>query len=311
MSGTPAVPGNSLETLPDCATVPVTSLVAELGEKRMGGRIAQGQDPVLRPVFGKFHGVARGVLTVDPALPPDLSIGFLRAAKEKKGLAAWVRFSSDVLPDRLDLRRTAGVGIKLFGVPGPKLMEQESRADPQDLVLQNQDIFFVDTARNMCEFQQDPVAYRRDHPVTHRILREKRKPEESVLTATYWGVLLYAFGTDRHVKYKLVPAGCAQGDPHATPAAENSFLRGDLQYRPAADEVAFDLLLQFRTDPDSMPLDRATVRWGEIAERPGEGGEADPAPAGRHGPRPGGLRGQLHLQPLAQPARAPTGRQPR
>ncbi|AZQ69832.1 hypothetical protein EKH77_00070 [Streptomyces luteoverticillatus] len=53
MSGTPAVPGNSLETLPDCATVPVTSLAAELGEKRMGGRIAQGQDPVLRPDFSK------------------------------------------------------------------------------------------------------------------------------------------------------------------------------------------------------------------------------------------------------------------
>ncbi|MEU1827265.1 MULTISPECIES: hypothetical protein [Streptomyces] len=117
MSGTPAVPGNSLETLPDCATVPVTSLVAELGEKRMGGRIAQGQDPVLRPVFGKFHGVARGVLTVDPALPPDLSIGFLRAAKEQKSLAAWVRFSSDVLPDRLDLRRTAGVGSNCSGCP--------------------------------------------------------------------------------------------------------------------------------------------------------------------------------------------------
>ncbi|MFF4219218.1 LodA/GoxA family CTQ-dependent oxidase [Streptomyces nondiastaticus] len=269
MSGTSAVPGGSPEALPDCATDPVTSLVAEFVDKRMGGRIAQGQDPVLRPVFVKFHGAARGVLTVDPALPPDLSIGFLRAAKEQKGLTAWVRFSSDVLPDRPDLRRTAGAGIKLFGVPGQKLLEQESRADTQDLVLQNHDVFFVDTARDMCEFQQDPVAYRRDHPVTDRILREMRKPEESVLTATYWGVLPYAFGTDRHVKYKLVPAGCAQGDPQATPADENpSFLRGDLHYRLAAGEAAFDLLLQFRTDPDNMPLDRATVRWEESLSAP-------------------------------------------
>ncbi|MCC3773322.1 hypothetical protein [Streptomyces sp. UNOB3_S3] len=186
MSGTSAAPGNSPDPLPDCATDPITSLVAELVDKRMGGRIAQGQDPVLRPVFVKFHGVACGVLTVAPDLPPDLSIGFLRAAKEQKGLAAWVRFSSDVLPDRPDLRR-----------------------------------------------------------------------------------------------------------------------RGDLQYRLASGEDAFDLLLQFRTDPDSMPLDRAL---GRISERPGEGGEADPAPAGRHGLRPGGLRGQLRLQPLAQPARAPAGR---
>ncbi|WP_317440955.1 LodA/GoxA family CTQ-dependent oxidase [Streptomyces collinus] len=269
MNGTSAVPEDSPGALPDCATDPVAGLVAEFVDRRMGGRISQGQDPVLRPVFVKFHGVARGALTVDPALPPDLCIGFLRSAREQGGLTAWVRFSSDVLPDRPDLRRTAGVGIKLFGVPGPKMLERESRADTQDLILQNHDVFFVDTARDMCEFERNPVAYRRDHPVTDRILREMRKPEESVLTATYWGVLPYAFGPDRYVKYKLVPAGCAPGDPHATPPDENpSFVRADLHHRLAAGEAAFDLLLQFRTDPDGMPLDRATVRWDESLSAP-------------------------------------------
>ncbi|MGK5544292.1 LodA/GoxA family CTQ-dependent oxidase [Streptomyces sp. URMC 127] len=269
MSGTSAVPGDSPEALPGCAADPVAPLVAEFVDKRMGSRIAQGQDPVLRPVFVKCHGAARGVLTVDPALPPELCIGFLRAAEQRQGLTAWVRFSSDVLPDRPDLRRTVGVGIKLFGVPGPKLLEQDSRAGTQDLILQNHDVFFVDTARDMCEFQQDPVAYRNDHPLTDRILREMRKPEESVLTATYWGVLPYAFGADRHVKYKLVPGGCPDGDPQAAPPDENpSFFRGDLRHRLAAGEAVFDLMLQFRTDPDAMPLDRATVRWEESLSAP-------------------------------------------
>lgn len=270
MTGTSATFGNAPEALPDCATEPVAGLLAEFVEKRMGERISQGQDPVLRPVFVKFHGAARGVLTVAPDLPPDLCIGFLKAAKEQEGgLTAWVRFSSDTLPDRPDLRRTAGVGIKLFGVPGPKLLAQESRADTQDLLLQNHDVFFVDTARDMCEFEQDPVGYRRDHPVTDQILKDMRKPEDSALTATYWSGLPYTFGPDRYVKYKLVPAGCSPGDPQAAPPDEDpSFLRGDLHHRLAAGEAAFDLLLQFRADPDRMPLDRATVRWEESESAP-------------------------------------------
>jgi hypothetical protein len=58
--------------------------------KRMGGRIAQGQDPVhpvlrpvfgkyhgvLRPVFGKYHGAARGVRPSGPVarVPADMHL---------------------------------------------------------------------------------------------------------------------------------------------------------------------------------------------------------------------------------------------
>ena len=270
MTGTPDPNRNSPEALPDCATEPIAGIVAEFVGERMGERIAQGQDPALRPVFVKYHGAARGVLTVAPDLPPDLRTGFLRAAHgQEGGLTAWVRFSSDTLPDRTDFRRTIGMGIKLFGVSGPKLLEEEGQADTQDLVVQNHDVFFVDTARDMCEFQQDPVAYQNAHPLTRRILEQMRKPEESTLRATYWGVLPYAFGPDRYVKYKLVPVGCAPGDPRATPPDEDpSFLRGDLRHRLSVGEAAFDLMLQFRADPDRMPLDRATVRWEEAQSAP-------------------------------------------
>lgn len=270
MSGTADQPQNSSRPLADCAAEPIAGIVAEFVDKRMGQRISQGQDPVLRPVFVKYHGTARGVLTVAPDLPPDLCIGFLKAARDQQdGLTAWVRFSSDILPDRPDFRRTLGMGIKLFGVPGPKLLEDEGQTDTQDLILQNHDVFFVDTARDMCEFQQDPVAYQNAHPETRSILLAMRKPEESTLTARYWGVLPYAFGADRHVKYVLAPVSCPPGDPQAAPPDEDpSFMRGDLRHRLAAGEAAFDLMVQFRTDPDRMPLDRATVRWEESLSAP-------------------------------------------
>ncbi|MEU1674599.1 LodA/GoxA family CTQ-dependent oxidase [Streptomyces roseifaciens] len=260
--------------LPDCAADPVSALRSMFVDVVQGDRIAR-QDTVLRPVFLKAHGTAHGLLTVDPALPDDLRIGFLKAAAEGTGLPAWVRFSSDTLPNRPDLRTTLGIGIKLFGVPGPKVLEAESEADTQDLLLQNHDVFFVDTARDMCEFtragviEHDYESYLRDHPVTRAVLDAMAKPEDSVLTAAYWSVLPYAFGAGRHVKYKLVPTGCASGNPQATPHDEDpSFLRGDLRHRLAAAEASFDLMLQFATDDEHTPLDRATVRWEEAVSAP-------------------------------------------
>ncbi|WP_411108866.1 LodA/GoxA family CTQ-dependent oxidase [Streptomyces sp. c-19] len=270
MTGTPTPHRNVSGASTGCAGEPIAGILAEFVGERMGSRIAQGQDPVLRPVFVKYHGAARGVLTVDPDLPVELRVGFLKSAQEREGgLTAWVRFSSDTLPDRTGFRRTVGMGIKLFGVPGAKLLEDEGQADTQDLVVQNHDVFFVDTAQDFCEFQQDPVAYQDAHPLTRLILQEMRKHEESTLKATYWGVLPYAFGSDRYVKYKLAPVVCAPGDPQAAPPEEDpSFLRGDLRHRLSAGEAAFDLMVQFRTDPDRMPLDRATVRWEETQSAP-------------------------------------------
>ncbi|WP_206671133.1 hypothetical protein, partial [Streptomyces sp. CB01881] len=220
--------------------------------------------------------MARGVLTVSPDLPADLRLGFLKTAHERPdGLTAWVRFSSDTVPGSPDLDTTLGIGVKLFDVPGPKLLDGEHGAGTQDLLLQNHDVFFVDTAQDMCEFTKAGVVdgsydrYLRDHPVTQEILDAMARFEESVLTSTYWGVLPYAFGPERFVKYKLVPAGCEPGDPAAVPPDENpAYLAADLRHRLAAGTAAFDLMLQFRTDPERMPLDRATVRWEEAESEP-------------------------------------------
>ncbi|MFJ9751401.1 LodA/GoxA family CTQ-dependent oxidase [Streptomyces chartreusis] len=264
---------NDSQSVPDCSSDPAAALKDMFVDRSQGERIARGQDPVERPVFLKPHGTARGTLTVRTDLPDELRVGFLESARQRpEGLTAWVRFSSDTVSSRPDLLTTLGVGIKLFGVPGAKLLAGEGDADTQDLLLQNHDVFFVDTAQDMCEFTRagvvhhDYESYLRDHPVTRRILDDMAKTEDSVLTATYWGVLPYAFGSERFVKYKLEPAGCAAADQAATPPDENpSYLGTDLAHRLAAGEAAFDLLVQFRTDAEAMPLDRATVRWEETA----------------------------------------------
>ncbi|MFJ9842190.1 LodA/GoxA family CTQ-dependent oxidase [Kitasatospora sp. NPDC101155] len=262
--------------LPGCAEDPAGALKQMFVDLTQGVRMARGQDPVRRPVFLKPHGVARGTLTVAEDLPAELRVGFLEAARTRPGgLEAWVRFSSDTVPGQPDLKTTLGVGLKLFGVPGPKLLEGYTEAGTQDLLLQNHDVFFVDTAQDMCEFTKAGVVdgsydkYLAAHPVTAEILDAMAKFEASVLTATYWGVLPYAFGPDRFVKYKLVSAGCEPADPNATPPDEDpTYLGADLVHRLGAGPAAFDLLLQFRTDDEKMPLDMATVRWSESESAP-------------------------------------------
>ncbi len=76
------------------------------------------QDPARRPVFLKPHGVAHGRFEPVAGIAEDLKAGVFGMAP----LTAWMRFSSDTVPANPDLKATLVVGIKLFGVPGPKLL---------------------------------------------------------------------------------------------------------------------------------------------------------------------------------------------
>jgi len=223
-------------------------------------RMALGQSPVQRVVFRQTHGVAHGRFEIRPDLPADLKVGVFA----ERDLDAWVRFSSDTDPVTPNPKATCGIGIKLFGVPGPKLIDE---GDTQDFLLQNHPTFAVDTAADLCEFtvaaliDDNTKGYLHAHPTTARILREMESIlEPSVLTATYWSALPYAFGPTRFVKYKLEPVH----GPDAVPGDDDSdALALDFTRRLRAGEIRFRFMVQFQTDPDAMPLDRATVEWLE------------------------------------------------
>lgn len=254
---------------PDCAD-PIAALRTMFVDMVMGRRIGGGQSPALRPVFLKPHGVARAMFTVRPDLPDELRVGVFAGTS----YPAWVRFSSDTQPTLPDLRSTCGIGIKLFGVPGEKLLAPDTEATTHDFLLQNHDVFFVDTAKDFCEFTHAGVVegdygpYLAAHPTTSRILDEMQHVVPSVLGTDYWSGLPYAFGEGRHVKYKLAPAGAA-GDPvPGLSADDRDYLHHDLRARLLERAATFHFLVQFAVDDDATPLDRATVRWEERASEP-------------------------------------------
>jgi hypothetical protein len=243
----------------NCADDPIGRLKQMFVDILQRQRIELGQNPAQRTVFRQTHGIVHGRFEIPPGLAADLRVGVFGAS----GYDAWVRFSSDTDPAMPNLKATCGVGMKLFGVPGAKLIGD---GDTQDFLLQNHPVFLVDNAQQMCELTAagvisgDYKPFLHAHPTAARILREMEgTAEASALTATYWSVLPYAFGPGRFVKYKLEPEQASDGVPGTDP----DYLARDLTRRLRDGEVRFRFLVQFQTDATSMPLDQATVPWNE------------------------------------------------
>lgn len=252
-----------------CDEDPVAALVALFVDEFQGAHLAAGQKPARRPVFLRMHGAAHGRLEVAADLPAELRVGVLA---QQAAYPVWVRFSSDVQDRVPDRRGTVGIGIKLFDVAGPKLLAPDEDAPTHDFVLQNHDRFFVDTARDMCEFTCLALAGRDQewldaHPITGTVLAEMEKDVDSVLATPFWSVLPSRFGAGRHVKYKLEPEHVPP--PDGPPDKDDPFfLRADLRERLKKGEARWRFLVQLALDDERTPLDRATERWSEEASAP-------------------------------------------
>jgi hypothetical protein len=277
-----------------------------------GSAIATGQRPARRAVFRKLHGIAHGRMKIGSACPLELRHGIF--ACEDYDL--WLRFSSDVAPEAPDSGNgTIGVAMKLFGISGPTLATVDPQSPTADLLLQNHDVFFVDTGHDMCVFTDLALKGRiqdwfADHPETKTILAEMQKREESVLTATYWSVLPYACGPGVAVKYSLSPE--ATGGTRA-PDDDPNRLRSDLAVRLASGEAAFTLEIQRPLPGQALPIDRATQRWAEASDRVRDRG-GRPDAWHRAGPSPSSDLvpvGRSHAGPQARVARPDARRRER
>jgi hypothetical protein len=239
----------------DEATARLKEMFIDIAQDK---RIKLGQRPAERAVFRKLHGVAHGRLVMEKDIPKELRVGIFN----HDALDAWIRFSSDTTPTSPDLQSTLGIGIKLFGVPGPKALGDEG--DTADFIMQNFPVFFVDDAKEMVEFtyagvvENDYPTYLAQHKKTADILKRMEKVEGSVLTTTYWAILPFRCG-GQYVKYRLEP----ETPPENVPDDASDYLAVDMARRMAQREYRFRFMVQLRTDPDTMPLDQASVEWPE------------------------------------------------
>jgi hypothetical protein len=223
---------------------------------------------MLRQIHTKMHGCVKAAFTVEPGLPEDLRVGVFA---EPVTYHAWVRFSNAntvVQPDgKKDVR---GIAIKLMGVPGDKILNDEHLQQTQDFLLMNTETFF---SRNVEEFsgllraftaasKLRLFAYLLNPAHLPVVLRAKGANIHCShpFAIPYWSTQPYQFGgPSSAVKYHLRPS--TWNRLVIENQKDDDYLRVNLAQTLNSHSADFDFCVQFQTDADRMPIEDPTVPW--------------------------------------------------
>lgn len=220
----------------------------------------------------KSHGLVHITFEVRPDLPDYLRQGLFAKPATYDGV---IRFSLgaggpnsyDVLPN------VHGAAIKLFNVPGTKLLPGDEESTDHDFLLANDDVFFFDKIEQMILFgKRDFGGLIRSQPQAPlRIIKALAKVLKSPLTTEYFSQVPYRFG-DYAAKYSLIPAYALFGKRALGPVpAINPFDRDYLQHSletTLQQDVGlehFAFCVQLRNNGEKFdggePIEDPTVHW--------------------------------------------------
>jgi len=229
-----------------------------------------GPGLVRRDQHPKAHGCVQAEFSVEDDLPEDLRHGIFHAPRSYE---AWVRFSSSSPLMAPDTKRDAhGMAIKLMGVPGFKVLDDERDAQTQDFILANNDVFFVRSAKDYVVFARAISSGRvlsfffGWNPLRCRLrelsnmLTAVGKRITNPLQTRYWSQTPSRLGPHA-VKYSAVPVSPIQTAIPDAPGPD--FLRQAMAATLHREEVVFEFLVQRQTDPIRMPVEDPTVVWHE------------------------------------------------
>jgi hypothetical protein len=215
----------------------------------------------------KTFGVLRGEFTVLPGLPGNLRHGLFA---EPRTYPAWARFSGPgpYAPPDLEDYGQCSVGIKVMGVPGPKLMEDEQFT--QDLILVSPASFVTPNILENAKLQQwvrakAPLAYAinpGDSHLIHLFMQLLYSPvHANPLEVQYYSNVPFLLGPDQAVQYSLKPCSPARTKIPRRPG--ENYLRAAMIRTLDAEEWTLDFMVQVQTDPFRMPIENASVKWPE------------------------------------------------
>jgi hypothetical protein len=243
----------------------VATLTAALDRDTSSGAL------VRRDAHPKHHALLRTTVVVGDDVPADLRHGVFERPRR---FEAWLRLSNGaprVQPDEKKDQR--GFALKLTGVEGPKLMEDERDATTQDFLLASAPRFFVRNVRDYVAFAEamskrprvralgfffglNPLAWRL-HEL--KVLKSSLTHTEDLLATRYWSQVPSRLGP-HVVKYSARPL-----EPAAPAAVDNGpdFLRARLASHLATHSARFEFLVQRQRDPRRQPVEDSTIEWLE------------------------------------------------
>jgi hypothetical protein len=219
----------------------------------------------------KTHGIVRAELTIRDDLPQHLRHGIFA---EPRTFRAWVRFSGPgpyITPDIEDVGFMS-ISVKLMGVPGPKLLDDEKFT--QDLFGVSTPTFVTRDTKANAHLQrwsyQNAQLYhivnpRRSHLLEGGVMQLLwTKTQSSPLEGDYFSCVPYLLGEGQAMQYAFRPRLRTRTRvPNLPFRPPDNYLRQAMVATLARQAVEFDLLLQVQTDPFLMPIEHNAVLWPE------------------------------------------------
>jgi hypothetical protein len=218
----------------------------------------------------KTHGIVRAEFIVHDGLPPQFQHGIYAQPKTYR---AWVRFSGPgpyVTPD-IDDVGFMSISIKLMGVPGPKLMEEEKFT--QDMFGVSTPTFVTPDTRANAQLQLESLKnasifyflnFHRPHVLDFIMQGLWIKTQSSPFEAPYFSCVPYLLGEGQAMQYSVWPKSNKKTPiPRLPLRPPDDYLRHAMVAALNQGDVELDFRLQLQTDPHLMPIENNAVLWPE------------------------------------------------
>ena len=252
----------------------------------------EGSGRAVRGAHAKALGVVRAEFEILPDAPAAYAQGIYATPGRHDALIRFSSASNHLGPDA-QLGPVLGFAMKIFDVPGRKLVEDEPDCTTFDYVLKNNPVFVASTARHYLVLQEvgnDSGKYlARGRAGFHELLADlltgkgtfeqsdwaweemfafvkaAQLPVRNPLLSTYWTMAAVRHG-DYIAKVRVAPVEASAAHA-AHPSLDLS--SGPDVFGPALEDELqkgafdFDVQVQLCTDLDAMPVNEATVEWPE------------------------------------------------
>jgi len=219
-------------------------------------------------------GCVAATFTVEPNLPLKYRTGVF--AVPGKSYDSIIRFSAALGPAGDQVKDARGMAIKLFGVPGPKLLDDQPNAVTQDFLQINARTF---PAKNTHDFaglvriKTNPlnaIAFLRESPIAHALVLKAAfslssgNPNngKSLAEMQFFSMVPYLMkGSSINTPVKFTSRPCAGVAPRSLDGSDGE-LRNDLQNRLNEGDICYDFLYQFYRDGAGYDVENGMSDWG-------------------------------------------------
>jgi hypothetical protein len=216
----------------------------------------------------KTQGIVRAEFIVRDDLPEHMRRGIFA---EPRTYRAWVRYAGPgpYVTKDIDDVGFMSMSIKLMGVPGPKLLDDEKFT--QDMLCVSTPSFVTPNTRANAELQhwslKNASLYyflnvRESHILDSIMQLLWTKTQSSPLEDQYFSCVPYLLGEGQAMQYSFRSRLTTRTRvPRLPLRPPDNYLRDAMVATLARQDVEFDILLQRQTDPFLMPIENNAVLW--------------------------------------------------